>query len=67
MPFTISYVRSDDDALIETHDVVELTIAPPRPIAAGDDFTIELQYGSGPTTSSTRTMPAAIDGLMVLY
>jgi hypothetical protein len=64
---TIDRVHGDGDSQLEPGELVELRVAPPAALAAGESFTVELTPADGPPIAASGTLPPVIDPLMTLY
>ena len=67
--FTVNWILTDGDTLLETGELAEITVNPPAgsTLIPNEIFTLEVVPPSGGTNLVNRTMPPAIDDVMDLH
>jgi len=67
--YTVNWILGDDDTLLETGELAEITVSPPAgsTLVVNEIFTLEVVPPSGGTNLINRTMPPAIDDVMDLH
>jgi flagellin FlaB len=67
--FTVNWILTDGDTLLETGELAEITVNPPAgsTLVPNEIFTLEVVPPSGGTNLINRTMPPAIDDVMDLH
>jgi flagellin FlaB len=67
--FTVNWILTDGDTLLETGELAEITVQPPAgsTLVPNEIFTLEVVPPSGGTNLINRTMPPAIDDVMDLH
>lgn len=60
-------IAGDEDLILESGETIELTVATPGEIHAGDRFTVHVAPAGGPTAMMSRVMPPVADALTTLY
>ena len=67
--FTVNWILTDGDTLLETGELAEITVSPPTgsSLDTNEIFTLEVVPPSGGTLLINRTMPPAIDDVMDLH
>jgi flagellin FlaB len=67
--YTVNWILTDDDTLLEAGELAEITVHPPAgsSLDVNEIFTLEVVPPSGGTNLINRTMPPAIDDVMDLH
>jgi len=67
--YTVDWILSDADTLLENGELAEITVHPPAgsTLVPNEIFTLEVIPPSGGTNLINRTMPPAIDDVMDLH
>jgi len=67
--YTVDWILSDGDILLEVGELAEITVNPPTgsTLVPNEIFTLEVIPPSGGTNLINRTMPPAIDDVMDLH
>jgi len=68
-PFTVDWILTDGDDLLEVGELAQVTVNPPAgsTLSENETFTLEVVPPSGGTNLIERTMPPSIDDVMDLH